>query len=137
MLLKSKCYRYGELHTYCTTVLLTGNPVRHSLNHAYGLLVERRVNRLGNLYVSDRTVTLNHEGYDNTALYTILLSYYRVLDVLAQPLEQCALTTGEGRHYLYHVEDLGLLFLRRLRLCNHFLSLEHLTASLVVTLNVE
>ena len=40
ILLETECYRYGVLHTYCRTILLTRNPLRHHRYDARCLLVE-------------------------------------------------------------------------------------------------
>lgn len=94
-LLKTELNRKGEAYAYGLTILLTGNPVGHALDHARCLTVERRVYTTGHLHLTDASIRLNDELNDDSSLNAILLSHSRVVDVAVQIAHQSALTTGE------------------------------------------
>lgn len=110
-LLELEVYRYGILYAYWFTTLLAGMPLRHRLDHADCLLIKGCITtRTYYFYVDNRTVLVYNELADYTTLNTVLLSDYRILNVLAEVLEESSLTTGELRHLLYYDEDFFFYF---------------------------
>ena len=112
-LLQSERNRKIILHTHSGTILLTWIPFRHLTYHAHGLPIQRRVNRTSNLHICNRAITLYHERDYYASLHAILHSDYRILDSTIQVFHQSTVSTREGRHNLYNVEDLILYLLLR------------------------
>ena len=101
--------RKCEVASHSHTVVLTGLPFGHSLYDTECLAVEVLVNTFGDGGCSDRTVFLNDELHNHTALDIVLLCRFRVTDIVAEPFQEGCLTTGEFGLLLNRHENLIFL----------------------------
>lgn len=114
LLLKFEGNGECEVASNGDTVVFTGLPFGHSLDYADSLVVKILVHTFDNLSLLDGTVGVDNELHDYAALNVILLSAFRITEVVLEPFHESCLTTGELSLLFNSGKDLvgfGLFFL--------------------------